>query len=335
MRHPSKRPRFLVAILGTAAALAFGGLPEYGAAASRQLAVPDRAHIATPLPPHAVKLLSARFLDDPPEGSWRFFSTGVTSVAVSMSYASPEATAVHWGDFLTQLVHGDELPGLTLYLATPSEVAELCGSFEALGCYAPGWSRIVSVGENSDGVRPEAVVTHEYGHYIAAHRVNPPWSALDWGTKRWASVLNVCARTRAHKMFPGAEDWAYPRNPGEAFAETYRFLNGQATGAVGMDWPIVDKIFYPSAFALQAVRRDVLKPWTAPASVRIGGRLDATGHARVTVSTPLDGNLELAAEGAIVGAGATAHRVVCGVRRTPVELAGKPRSAFVLNVTRP
>jgi hypothetical protein len=314
----------------------FGALPEPGSAASRELVVPDRAHIATPLPAHAVKLLSARFLDDPPEGSWRLFSTGVTSVAVSSSYASPEETAVHWGNFLTQLVHGEELGGMTLYLGTPSEVSELCGSYDALGCYAPGWTRIVAVGESSEGVRPEAVVTHEYGHYIAAHRQNSPWRALDWGTKRWASAMNVCARTRKHKMFPGAEDWAYPLNPGEGFAETYRFLNGQPTGTVGMDWPIVDELFYPDARALQAARRDVLAPWTQPTNVRLAGRLDATGHVKVTVSTPLDGNLELAAQGATVGGGsATARRVVCGVRRTPVALTGKPRSAFVLNVTRP
>jgi hypothetical protein len=335
VRHPSKRPCLLVAVLGTAAALVFGAFPEHGSAASRALAVPDRAHIAAPLPAHATKLLSARFLDDPPEGSWRLFTTGVTSVAVSSSYASPEETAVHWGDFLTQLVHGEELGGMTLYLGTPAEVSQLCGSYDALGCYAPGWTRIVAIGEDSDGVRPEAVVTHEYGHYIAAHRENPPWRALDWGTKRWASAMNVCARTRNHKVFPGAEDWAYPLNPGEGFAETYRFLNGQPTGAVGMDWPIVDKLFYPDAQALQAARRDVLAPWTQPTTVRLAGRLDATGHAKVTVSTPLDGDLRLAAEGARVGRSATAHRVVCGTRRTPVQLTGKPRSAFVLNVTRP
>jgi hypothetical protein len=335
VRHPSRKPLLLVAVLGTAAALAFGARPESGSAGSRTLAVPDRANIATPLPPRATKLLSARFLDDPPEGSWRLFSTGIASIAVSSSYASPEETAVQWGDFLTQLVHGDELEGMTLYLGTPAEVSQLCGSYDALGCYAPGWTRIVAIGELWDGVRPEAVVTHEYGHYIAAHRQNPPWDALDWGTKRWATAVNVCARTNAHKMFPGSEDWAYVLNPGEGFAESYRFLNGQPTGNVGMDWPIVDRIFYPNARSLQAVRLDVLKPWSNPTTLRLRGRLDATGRAKLTVSTPLDGNIELAAEGATIGSSATVRRVVCGVRRTPVQLAGKPRSAFVLNVTRP
>jgi hypothetical protein len=333
VRHPSKRSLFLLAVLGTAVVLAYGALPENGAAGSRRAAIPDRANISTPLPAHATKLLSARFLDDPPEGSWRLFTTGVASVAVSASYASPEETAVHWTEFLTQLLHGDELEGMTLYLGTPSDVSQLCGSYDALGCYAPGWTRIVATGESSEGVRPEAVVTHEYGHYIAAHRENPPWDALDWGTKRWSTVLNVCARSHAHKVFPGAEDWAYTLNPGEGFAESYRFLNGQPTGDVGMDWPIVDRIFYPNAQALQAVRRDVLTPWTHRTNVRLAGRLDARGRAKVTVSTPFDGNLDLAAEGATVAGGS--QQLVCGERKTPVQLTGKSRSAFVLNVTRP
>jgi hypothetical protein len=283
------------------------------------------------LPPHATRVLAARFLDTPPEGSWRLFRAGSVSVAVSSSYTSPEVTALHWGDFLAQLIHGDELEGLTLYLGTPDDVAAICGM--ALGCYAPGWDRIVAVGEVSDGIRPEAVVTHEYGHYVAANRTNPPWDALDWGTKRWATVLNVCARTRTHKMFPGAEDSRYFLNPGEGFAETYRFLNGQPTGDLGMDWPIVDKLFYPGARSLQAARRDVVEPWLHPTSQRIAGRLDAGGRARVLVQTPLDGTLELAVAGATLAG--SAQREVCGSRQTPVQLTGKARSAIVLNVTRP
>jgi hypothetical protein len=325
------KSRFAFAV--AMAALLLGAAPGAGTAASREPAIPDRANISTPLPPHATRISSARFLDEPSDGSWRLFRAGAISVAVSASYSSPETTAQHWGEFLAHLIHGEELDRLTLYLGTPDDVNEICGF--ALGCYAPGWQRIVAVGESTDGIRPEAVVTHEYGHYIAANRENPPWDGLDWGTKRWATVLDVCARTRAHKVFPGAEDTRYFLNPGEGFAEAYRFLNGQPTGEVGMDWPIVDRLFFPNAAALEAVRRDVLQPWTHPTTVRLTGRLDTRGRARITVSTPLDGNLGLEAVGATVGGATTAHRQVCGTRRTPVELTGKPRSAFVLNVTRP
>lgn len=195
MRYSFSTSRFAVAFAVAAAALALGAFAETGTAAPRALAVPDRANVSTPLPPNATKIVAARFLEDAPAGSWRFFKAGAISVAVSSSYASPEATALHWGDFLAQLVHGDELENLTLYLGTPDDVTDICGF--ALGCYAPGWSRIVAVGESTEGVRPEAVVTHEYGHYIAANRKNPPWDALDWGTKRWATVANVCARAPA------------------------------------------------------------------------------------------------------------------------------------------
>jgi len=295
-----------------------------------------RSNIATTLPANAVQRSPARFLDEPPEGAWRLFTTGETSVAVSASYESPELAAAHWGEFLTALIHGGELQGLTLYLGTPADVAEACGSYDALGCYASGWTRIVAIGEvSSEGIRPEAVVAHEYGHYVAAHRNNPPWKALDYGTKRWASVLDVCFRSRARKMFPGAEDAAYSLNPGEGFAEAYRFLNAQPTGLIGMDWPIVDRMFFPTAQALQAVRNDVLKPWERPTTQQLSGRLDAKGRAKVNVVTPLDGDLELAVRGATTNGAATARWQVCGERKTPVSLVGKPRARFVLKVTRP
>ena len=56
--------------------------------------------------------------------------------------------------------------------------------------------------------------------------------SVDYGTKRWASYENVCARKiAAGVLFPGAEDVApYMLNPGEAFAETYRVLNEQKLG---------------------------------------------------------------------------------------------------------
>jgi hypothetical protein len=320
-------------LLVACAALALGA-PPAGAARGHELAVPLRSNIGTSLPPNAVQRVSARFLDEDPEGSWRLFTTGGTSVAVSTSYAQPEVTAVHWAEFLGGLVHGDELQGLTLYLGTADDVANACGSYDALGCYAEGWTRIVAIGEaSSEGVRPEAVVAHEYGHFVAAHRQNPPWKALDWGPKRWASALDVCFRVRARKLFPGAEDAAYSLNPGEGFAESYRFLNAEPTGLVGMDWPIVDRLFFPTAQTLQAVRNDVLKPWGGPTTQRLTGRLDPRGRAKVNVLTPLDGDVQLAAQGATVDG--SARWQVCGERKTAVALVGKPGAPFVLKVTRP
>ena len=49
----------------------------------------------------------------------------------------------------------------------------------------------------------EAIIAHEYGHHVAANRSNAPWAALDWGTKRWATYIQVCGRARDGRALPG------------------------------------------------------------------------------------------------------------------------------------
>jgi hypothetical protein len=61
----------------------------------------------------------------------------------------------------------------------------ICGD-DAAGCYSGG--ELVFIGDPVGAWTPEGTARHEYGHHIAANRANPPWRALDWGTKRWASV---------------------------------------------------------------------------------------------------------------------------------------------------
>lgn len=256
--------------------------------------------------------------------------TAAVAVRVSPSYDDAEEAARKWGEFLLRLIHGDELDGVTLYLGTASEVAVMCG-VDASGCYGSEASDIVSVGDASTGVRPEAIVAHEYGHFIAAHRNNAPWKALDWGTKRWASVVGVCAGVRAKQLFPADQVWRYPLNPGEGFAEAYRVLNQQPVAGAAMDWPIVHRRFFPNAAALEAIRRDILTPWTTPTEVRLQGRIGQDGRAHVTFATPLDGTLELRVQGAF----APARRLVCGDRKTRVSLSGRPGVRFTLAVTRP
>ena len=111
---------------------------------------------------------------------------------------------------------------------------------------------------------------------MASSRDNVPWSALDWGTKRWASYMDVCSKQRNGTAFPGDEADLYLLNPGEAFAETYRLLNYRHYA--GNDWaPAVwnaDDSFYPDQGALEAVKRDVLDPWHAPAVATWAGSID-------------------------------------------------------------
>ena len=263
-------------------------------------------------------------------------------VKVSAAYGSDARVAQQWADFFASLLHGSELGLLTAYIAPLDEVQTLCGD-EALGCY--GANRLVVVGDSSGGVPPASVAAHEYGHHVANNRVNPPWRAVDWGTKRWASQMNVCARAAAGTAFPGDEGSDYALNSGEAFAETYRVLNETQRG-LPLTWPIVDPSFIPDAEALQAVRDDVLHPWTAPATQTI--RVVFGAHRRVwtrKLATHLDGQLSAQIGGSTdlqllgggrslapgtwtAGGGKAVDYQVCGRRSVDVRVTryGGPRS---------
>jgi len=67
------------------------------------------------------------------------------------------------------------------------------------------------------GVPLEQILAHEYGHHVSANRSNPPWQAVDWGPKRWATYLGVCPHAVRGEMFPGDEGAAYELNPGEGW----------------------------------------------------------------------------------------------------------------------
>jgi hypothetical protein len=135
---------------------------------------------------------------------------------------------------------------------------------------------------------------HEYGHHVAANRQNPPWAAIDWGTKRWASAVDVCTRVAGLTAFPGDEGLYYTQNPGEAFAEAYRVLNEVRGGAPSFSWTLADASFLPDERELAAVEADVLRPW-APSPLRVlAGRLRNGARTWThSIMTPLDGDLEL------------------------------------------
>ena len=81
---------------------------------------------------------------------------------------------------------------------------------------------------------PQEVVRHEYGHHVAANRLNPPWSAADWGPKTWATDQGICALAAAGTAFPGNESDHYELNPGEAWAESYRIFADQRGDATAI-----------------------------------------------------------------------------------------------------
>jgi hypothetical protein len=217
------------------------------------------------------------------------------TVYFSTSYPQDTAAAQKWADFLASLVHGSELSKLSAYLVTPREVASVCGE-QALACYSRSDASLVAPGEDPDPeISAEAVITHEYGHHVAANRSNAPWPAVDWGTKRWASAQGVCADVRGRRVFPGAEiSPGYRLNPGEGFAEAFRVLNERKLGVAEAPWRAVSRLFYPDSAALSALEQDVRDRWLAPTRTTRGASLTKKLRSRTfTLATPLDGRMRL------------------------------------------
>jgi hypothetical protein len=271
-----------------------------------------------------------------------------TPVHVELSDAYPvdPALAQGWAEYLASLVHGPELARVSLRLGPFAQVQRLCG-LGASGCYAPADGRIVAAAVGiPDGPTAREVVAHEYGHHIAASRINPPWKALTWGTKRWATYVGVCAKTAAHRLFPGDERHNYRVNPGEGFAEAFRVLNELRAGVLGPAWTAVDPLLDPDATALRLLEADVVSPWTGNTALTLG----ATRARAFTLRTPLDGTLLLRLHapagayrlslwsGATRLAGGSAFRyAICGERTVTlrVDRTGAAGGAYTIDVSRP
>jgi hypothetical protein len=226
-------------------------------------------------------------------GTYTVASGETVTVYVSRAYSEIDSVRRQWAEFFAGLVHGQELSLLRAYIAPLDEVQEMCGSEYVIGCY--GGQMLVTVGDSSAGEPPASIAAHEYGHHIAANRNNEPWRALDWGTKRWATAMGICGRVKAGTAFPGDEGANYSFNPGEAFAESYRVLIETNGTAVGYDWPIVDPSFGPNVQTLEALREDVVHPWTSRVTRTLKGSFLGKRRSWTTsLATPLDGDLRVA-----------------------------------------
>jgi hypothetical protein len=322
-----------------------------GAASKRTLDRPSRAEIA--VGPAVIRDATLRRADAR-EGFWGGVYTTRTNENVTIyssdAYAVDEAANQRWADFLASLVHGPELSLVSVYLTPPSQVSSICGGEDILGCY--GDDRLVAPGEDLFEVSAESVITHEYGHHIAAHRSNAPWRALAYGTKRWASYEQVCRRARAHELFPGAEGGlVYLFNPGEVFAETYRLMNERKAGIPETPWRVVDESLQPNDRDLALVEQDVTQPWSANRTVRLIGGFARRGSSvrNFKLATPLDGTftasvqstaavrLDVLAGKKRVARGTTSTAgTVCGPRTLTVRLTRTSGSgAFALALSLP
>jgi hypothetical protein len=183
---------------------------------------------------------------------------------------NPDIAAGYVG-YLDSIPHGPELAQLTIQVASTEQVAGLCGGLEQegiLACYQDSNNRMTVPNVGIDAVATGGgyslryVLTHEYGHHIANHRKNTGFrgGALDWGPKRWASQELVCDKALDRKLFPGNEGTQYRNNPGENWAEAYARLTFP-----DQPWNF-SPLLVPDAVDLDAARRDVVEPWTGPAT---------------------------------------------------------------------
>jgi hypothetical protein len=308
-------------------------LPARAVHAALSLALASLALVCTPAPPAD----GAPPHRGPAVGyaaTYRAPSGDTVRVALAPGYGRDDAAIQSWGATVAGFVHGSEIRTVTVYVAPPAQIRGECGG--AVACYDPDLRYLLVPGSDPGAGGPlQEIVAHEYGHHIAASRRNPPWDAYEWGTKRWASYEDVCSRVRAHTLFPGSQGADYARNPGEAFAEAYRVLNGGSWSGV------VDPSFLPDATALQLLRADIVTPWRRGRTVVRRG----TAPARVRVDTTLDGRMAAraggrrlvvrdAGSGRVIGSGrGRARATVCGQDAVTVGVGGQGH--FTLRVSVP
>jgi hypothetical protein len=283
---------FLAAVVATML------VPATASAATRSLPLPSFSKLSTAGTIRDADVFSLRGAVQQLPGFWGGVQTTsageMVSVFASDTYTQDPARTLAWAEYLTKLDHAAEIGTLQLYVAPLDEVQRVCGN-QALACYSAQQGMILAPGDAPDPeTSAEAIVAHEYGHHVAANRDNAPWEAVDWGTKRWATYMNVCSRTRQGVFYPGNESGYYKRNPGEGFAESYRVLNEQRLGMTPTAWGVVDQLLYPDAQALALVQQDVEQPWTTPTTSTITGRVTAKApRSTRTIAIPLDGTVRV------------------------------------------
>jgi len=351
-------------VCAAAAVTALTAAAAAQSAPTRRLEAPRAAEIAQAggaIPDTLINGPKTYALALAPSGYWGGVyraSTGENVIVyASNAYTVDAALGQRWADFLASLVHGSELSTVTVLLSTPEEISRICGQ-DALACYSARGAQLFAPGEDpSSSLTAEAVIAHEYGHHVAANRLNTPWDAIDWGPKRWAASLQVCAATKQGRFAPGAEDPVrYDVNPGEGWAETYRVLNQQRLGLPQSPWEIVSQTLYPSTAALAAAEQDVTAPWTGNTTTTRTGAVTRTSRTRsYAVATPLDGTLKLTLRASaglrvavdlfasstrvahVTGGGTLARSTtVCGARAYRVRVTElKGRGSFKLAVSKP
>ena len=90
-----------------------------------------------------------------------------------------------------------------------------------------------------------------------------------------ASYEDVCARTEEGTAFPGDEGSHYSQNPGEAWADTNRMLNGGSPNL----WQF-DPGFFPNSTDFRLAKEDILQPWPGNTLYQATGRFGSQSRSR-------------------------------------------------------
>lgn len=237
----------------------------------------------------ALKPAQPRIPEGGLEGRYPVGDGNTVRVVISETYEPDPTVAQSVASYLGTLIHGGEINGVTVFLGSPQDIALACGQ-ETEACFNSAVNTmIVPAAVPSSGIPQEEIVAHEYGHALANGRSNQPFPAVLFGTKRWASYEQVCPRFLRTLADPQAQV-PYGDIPGEAFADSYRILNGGSPGLFRFN-----RLYFPNATDLRLIREDALNPWhMRPAYVRDGsfspGRPDVR---RLGIATPLDGTLRI------------------------------------------
>jgi hypothetical protein len=198
----------------------------------------------------------------------RHFDSG-EQVQISSTYYGPEEMAPIAAT-LRRLDHGPELAQLSVYVATPTEIAEICGA-TVVACYVPSRLEMVVSGIDRPvaGVPRDFAIAHEYGHHIANTQGGGLFAAIDVGTMRWATYERVCQFTRARKLYPGNQGAHYWEDPEEAFAESYAHLSEPDARVSWQYTPLLQ----PTTASLAKIHADITRPWSGPVTTTLGGSL--------------------------------------------------------------
>jgi hypothetical protein len=213
-------------------------------------------------------------------------------LSIPVTAADP-AVAQRYASFVGNLPHGAELASLRIVVVSPSDIASACGGDDGdgiLACYGSRDQTMIVPSEQStgsDGITTDYVITHEYGHHIAAHRSNAPLEAIDFGPKRWSSYELVCANTLDGRLAPGDEGENYLSNPGEGWAEAYARLVYP-----GVQWRFTS-LLKPTQGSLLAAMADVAQPW----ETRVSQTFTGNGTRSFKLPLTLDGAFTLQLSG--------------------------------------